>query len=280
MTVAAGFVYDGGILFCVDTKISTDIKTEESKLVHCSFGNGACAITFAISGGDLKFAKSAIEYCEDAVAKVDFGDTSVNIEAVRRTVQSALAKFYRQHVFPHPDRGIGGPVDFAFLIGIWLNGETRLFISRETMLSHVAEYECLGTGAHLAVYLIRQYRKATRNANTLQDVGLIASFAVNRAMDYVESVGGKAEMFVMRNGGGFGVGCNAEIYPGQDFIDTLQSLAWGLVHDLAKVTSNFEVQTARLLEEHFARVRSLNDSRAFLFEALDTAKERDPNFWD
>ena len=33
MTVAAGFEFDDGLLFCVDTKISTAIKTNEVALV-------------------------------------------------------------------------------------------------------------------------------------------------------------------------------------------------------------------------------------------------------
>src|ERR1700691_2879566 len=82
MTVAAGFVYDEGLLFCVDTKISTDIKTDESKIVYRTYGDGKCATAFAISGFDLKFAKAAIESCEDAVLNIHFTDPTVNIESI------------------------------------------------------------------------------------------------------------------------------------------------------------------------------------------------------
>lgn len=40
MTVAAGFMFDDGILFCVDTKVSTSIKTNESKLLFYTHGMG------------------------------------------------------------------------------------------------------------------------------------------------------------------------------------------------------------------------------------------------
>ena len=105
MTIAVGFVYDDGLVFCVDTKISTNIKTNESKLSWCVYGEGRnCATAFAISAMDLKFAKSAVDFCEDAVARIDFKDAGVGIESVKKEIQSALTKFYKEHVFPHPDR--------------------------------------------------------------------------------------------------------------------------------------------------------------------------------
>ena len=63
MTVAAGFVFDDGFLFCVDTKITTVIKTNESKLIHYRYADGACATTFAISSDDLNFPRAACEAC-------------------------------------------------------------------------------------------------------------------------------------------------------------------------------------------------------------------------
>src|SRR2546425_4593516 len=96
MTVAAGFVFDGGFLFCVDTKITTTIKTNETKLIHYAFADGQCATTFAISSDDLNFPRSACESCRDAISKIDF--SSATIESVRKAIQSALAKFYKEHI--------------------------------------------------------------------------------------------------------------------------------------------------------------------------------------
>jgi 20S proteasome alpha/beta subunit len=85
MTIAVGFVYDDGLVFCVDTKISTNIKTNESKLSWCVYGEGRnCATAFAISAMDLKFAKSAVDFCEDAVARIDFKEegNSIGVDEV------------------------------------------------------------------------------------------------------------------------------------------------------------------------------------------------------
>src|ERR1039457_4093785 len=105
VTIAAGFVFDGGLLFCADTKITTDVKTNESKLFYCAYGSGKCATTFAVAASDLDFAKSAVEDCQDAVEDLDFTDASLNIESIRKVIQSALGNFYNEHIFPRPKGG-------------------------------------------------------------------------------------------------------------------------------------------------------------------------------
>lgn len=261
MTVAAGFMFDDGILFCVDTKVSTSIKTNESKLLFYTHGNGQSATAFAISSDDLNFPRAAVESCRAAVDKIDFKDAT--IESVRKAIQSALAKFYREHIFPHPDRA-SGAVYLEMLVGIWLNNETRLFVSHETLLSPVEEYECLGSGAYLAKYLIGQYGYGKGERVTLADAGLISSLAVNAAIDYDEGCGGEPEMLILNNNGNTETICPAVMYPGGEFAERLQIETWDLVFKLARVrTVN---ATKDVLEEHFERVRKLNEQCEWAFD--------------
>ena len=60
VTIATGFIYDGGMLFCADTKITDVIKTNESKIVHFRSENGNCSITFAMSSDDMNFPRMAV----------------------------------------------------------------------------------------------------------------------------------------------------------------------------------------------------------------------------
>lgn len=83
MTIAAGFVFNDGFLFCVDTKVSTTIKTNESKLIHYRYADGACATTFAISSDDLNFPRAACDACYEAVSRIDFSSI-YNTTAVSR----------------------------------------------------------------------------------------------------------------------------------------------------------------------------------------------------
>jgi len=258
MTVAAGFLFDDGLLFCVDTKVSGVVKTNESKLLFYRHDNGKCATVFAISSDDLNFPRAAAEACRAAVDKVNLADAS--IESVRKAIQSALAKFYKEHIFPHPDR-TSGAVYLEMLVGIWLKHETQLFVSHETLLTPVDAYECLGSGAYLAKYLIRQYRYGT----TLADVGLIASLAVDAAIDYDEGCGGEPEMLIIHNSGEIDAICPAVLYPGGEFAKGLQGQMWLLLFKLARATTASE--TDYELERYFERLRKLNDNCKYVFDS-------------
>lgn len=281
MTIAVGFVYDDGLVFCVDTKISTNIKTNESKLSWCVYGEGRnCATAFAISAMDLKFAKSAVDFCEDAVARIDFKDAGVGIESVKKAIQSALTKFYKEHVFPHPDRGVPGVVDFEFLIGIWLNNETRLYESRETILSPISVYECRGQGAYLAKYLIRQYLEANPGPMTLQGAALIANYAVSSVMDYDESCGGEREgdpeILIVRNSGDCDNAYSNAAYPSVTFAKELQGEFWKLLHDLSHIKGDNDLESPQHLEAYFERIRKLNASHSWVSESMRGMKK---NIW-
>jgi len=279
VTIATGFVYDDGLVFCVDTKISTNIKTNESKLSWCVYGEGRnCATAFAISAMDLKFAKSAVDFCEEAVARIDFKDSEVGIESIRKAIQSALTKFYKEHVFPHPDRGVPGVVDFEFLIGVWLNNETRLFESRETVLSHVPLYECRGQGAYLAKYLIRQYLEANPGPLTLQGAALIATCAVSSVMEYDESCGGEREgdpeILIVRNSGECDNAYSNAAYPSVVFARELQGEMWKLLHDLSHIKGDNDVESPQHLEAYFERVRKLNATHSWVSESMRGLKKK------
>lgn len=249
MTIAVGLVCDDGLVFCVDTKISTSIKTEESKLAWCVYSEGKnCATAFAVSGIDLKFAKTAIDFCEEAVAKINFKDKSISVETVRKAIQSALAKFYKEHIFPHPDRGVGGAVDFEFLIGIWLNNETRLFESRETVLSPVREYECRGIGAYLAKFLIRQYLRANPGPLTLMEAAVLAEYAVGNVADYDENCGGEIETLFIRNNGDCGNGYDKPTHVSRGFIETLQGEQWKMIRQLLLLEGDAVAESKKIVE--------------------------------
>jgi hypothetical protein len=277
MTIAIGFAYDTGLLFCVDTKVSTDIKTNESKIEHRVSDDTMCSLTFAISSTDLNFPRTAIDKCWEYVRQMDFA--TVSIQAVHDAAEFSLAEFYRDHIYPHPDR-TPGQLFLELLVGIWLRGKTRLYLSHETLLTPVDGYECIGSGAYLAKYLIRQYRTANPNTNSIQDAGLIANLAVESAIDYDEHCGGEAEMFIVRNSGTLDSICPAVLYPGHGLMGKIQSSAWKLLHDLAEVSDNFETETASRIEEYCQELKAANDECRWHFESIREQKIRDPHRWD
>lgn len=200
VTIGIGFAYDGGLLLCADTKVSgAAIKDNQSKIDIRVSNNGYCKIAFAMSGVDLNFPKSALEKCWAHVqSKCDFAVDS--LETVVQTVEESLAVFYQNHVFPHPDRQPNS-LYLEFLVGIWLRDQARLYISHETLLQPVPQYECIGSAAYLANYLIRQYLKANPGRLDFADSELLATFAVGSAIEYDEACGGVAELLTIASDG-------------------------------------------------------------------------------
>jgi len=262
VTIAIGYAYDQGIVFCADTKISTNIKTNQSKIAFFVSRDAQCSLTFAISGADMEFARSSADACWASVKEMNF--SAATMEEVHETAEMALADFYRDQIFGHPDRHLGA-VDYKLLVGIWLRGETRLFVTHETLLKPVDGYECIGSGGYLANYLIRQYRQANPGPATLEDAALISSFAVDAAIDYDEGCGGENEILIVRNDGEASNGYDTAMYPGM-LVGSLQRELWRLLHHLANLDgTDMKAATAAELEKTFDNIRGMNESYAYAY---------------
>jgi len=257
MTIAIGFAYDEGMVFCADTKISTTIKTNESKIAFFVSSDRWCSLTFAISGADMEFARSSVDACWNLVKGMKF--STATMEEVHKMAELGLADFYRDQIFEHPDR-LSGAVTYKILVGIWLRGETRLFVTHETLLKRVDMYESIGSGSYLANFLIRQYRRANPGPVTLADAALISSFAVDAAIDYDEGCGGENEILIVRNDGDASNAYDTVIYPNM-LVGGLQSQMWKLLHNLAHMKDKAEAQAE--LERHFETIRQLNNSYSY-----------------
>jgi len=257
LSIAVSVVYDQGIVFCADTQITTDIKLNESKIAFYSSSDRKCCLTFAICGSDLDYARSSAEACWEMVKKLDF--STATLEVVHRTAEFALAEFYESKIANHPDRSAGF-VDFKLLVGIWLRGETRLFINREVLLMPIPEYECIGSGSFLANYLIRQYKQANPGPWSLADAALIASLAVDAAMEHDPHCGGENEILIVRNDGDVSNAYDTAVYPNM-LVGGFQRETWQVLHDLAHVRGKAEADA--VLEDHFERVRELSKDFAY-----------------
>jgi len=114
MTIAAGFFCKDGVLLCADTKISTDVHTEETKLAFYRSDDAQLAITFAMTSVDVDFSRSSADRCWEYTRQSL--SPSSTIESIRQAAEFSLAEFYRDEIFPHPDRPPNQPF-FQFLVG-------------------------------------------------------------------------------------------------------------------------------------------------------------------
>lgn len=255
VTVAIGYVYDEGIVFCADTKVTTSIKTNESKLSYYESEDRHCALVFTMASDDVIFPKAAIAACWEMVGKMDFATASM--EAVRNTAQFALGEFYRDHIYTHPDR-TPTSVYFEMLVGIWLRNQTRLYALHETVLNPIEDYECIGAGAYLSQYLIKQYKKANPGKSTIADAALLAEVCVETAIEYDDKCGGEAEILIVRNSGEISNAYKTALYPNY-FAKDFQSEMWRLLRGLAVAQTNgtANAEADGLLERYCGRIREI-----------------------
>jgi len=258
VTIAIGFAYDGGLLFCSDTKVTGDIHEFQSKLRHFRSTDGNCASTFASSAVDLTFPLSAISKCWEAVRGMDFAVRS--IEEVHHAAEFSLAEFYSTHIYPHPDRVPDSPY-LQLLIGIWLRGESNLYLSNETVLNPVDQYECIGAGAYLAKYIIGQYLAATPGVNSLQDVALIAEHAVQSAIEYDGRCGGCPEMLIVRDSGEIDISDPCIGYPSEKLIQGIFKETWRMLHDIAHMKNSFGKEVENRIDALSKEIRKLDLSK-------------------
>jgi hypothetical protein len=231
VTVALGFVYGEGLVFCADTKVSYPVKGNESKLPFFTFDNGRCALQFAISSDDVNFPKSAITRCVEMIEKMDF--SSATIDSIKNTAEFSLGEFYRDHIYNHPDR-TPAQLYMQMLVGIWLRNETRLYSLHETVLLRVEKYECLGAGEYLSKYLVKQYERANPGPFTLTDAAFLATYCTEEAIDYDERCGGEAEVVVMRNSGEIDNSYRTVLYPNCGLPKKFQDETWKLIRNLGE----------------------------------------------
>ncbi|HVB32812.1 MAG TPA: hypothetical protein VNJ52_00360 [Patescibacteria group bacterium] len=275
MTIAACFKYDGGMVFCADTKITTSMKTLQTKIYRCLYGGegSPCATVFVLAGS-VPFARAAIADCEREIGKLDLGN--VSLEALRKTTEEALVDFYRRH---NPD---GVDESFRLLMGVWLRGETGMFSTYKSALTPVDEWDCVGSGSYIAKYWIRKFfdsesKSQRRSLPTLTDVALISGYALQTAMDYDESCGGQAEYVLMTAGGEVGSDVCPNIYPCDELPDRFQAAMWRMLRKLSHSIDTESVET--VLDEFGAETRKIAQARIdwlnALLEALKRSIERD-----
>jgi hypothetical protein len=259
VTVAIACKFQDGLLFCADTKLSTgNEKRNESKIHWKRWGPSNNSVSVFALAGDVDYAAAAIEKCERAIARLRFNETS--LDEIQETIELVLAGFYQAHVYPHPSRR---EIDFNLLIGLWLNGETRFLVSKETAVRRVHGYECIGSGGYLARYVLRQALGSEIRFEpeklTKAEATVILEHAIDCTVEYDEACGYEENLIsqdaeyvgMMRDGetGDLRTDPNfLYMFPGK-----LQAECWGFVRRLAANDDLAEQETA--LEEFFNSVR-------------------------
>lgn len=192
MTIAAGFVYSGGILLCSDTQQEGGlIKLHGPKIAHfeCPYGR----IGFAMAG-HMNFARSAVQHCQAGLATVEPKDTISTLETI-------LEREYRRAVYTHPDYGKDDGIPYWLIVSLWsrVAKTTALFYTQDHMMESCFErFHAIGSGFELANVLARPFIFDQMNED---DALIHGAYVLARVKDCVAGCGGESQFVAMRDDG-------------------------------------------------------------------------------
>lgn len=193
MTLAAGFMASDGILLCADTLVSDGYTKQYRNKLFTWQGNGI-SVCFAIAG-DANIATMAADNCAMGLNALNWDSQSFS------DVYAALASTIRYVQNDYVDKV---PVEdrersrFYMLVGIYTtNSGHRLYVTNNAALSPVHEFECIGSGRSIGIYVLEPSYKQSMSIN---DLSVLALHAFAAAKERCDGVGGRSQFLSLRKG--------------------------------------------------------------------------------
>ena len=207
-----------GVLLCADTEhTGWSSKFHGSKLEHFEIPGGKIAFAFAAANSHL--AWSAIQKCRDRLQAVAPKDPIVELEQV-------LDAEYRRHVLSHPSYS---DVAYQLLVAVCTPPErAALYVTSETCLRRVDDFECIGIGQELASFIIRPtFLRFMPQQKALS----LAAYALVAVKESIRGCGGMSIYLLLENDGRVG---------------TLTSLHQGKCEQLEEYSRTYDFVTGEL----------------------------------
>jgi hypothetical protein len=208
MTMAAGFLYNGGIVVCADTLISGGIvSSHKSKLGGYRFDDGVAI--FAIAG-HVDMAETAIQQCEEPLSTLrKVPRTKAQIAAeIRRVLQAE----YKTNIIDNHYEG--GVFDYSVIVAIHSKADgIGLYCASSAPLKRSQTgFEVIGSAESIGTLAVRRFGDP-RWLKTLpaRRASHIAAYILGESKRHQQDAVGGASIIVHleKNGGArFGNECN------------------------------------------------------------------------
>lgn len=270
MTIAAGFSFVDGVLICADTEVTQSAaKYQESKISSVTFGgenNPGPKLTFAISGW-FPHAKRAIAACRVAIREIFLKNPrSLDNERIRGCIEDSLAKFYRKHIFTHPQYGTEAAPSVSLIIGVWsaVTGRPSLLANYETVVNEISGFECVGIGSYFARYACSNLFHSNM---TLREITLLATHVLHQTKKNVPNCGKESQFISLRVGGELSPVAYYEVAAGDEYSDKFTLLMNSLLFDLANPEKDFD-ETMGAVRGAAAFIRDMDGRNRKKWEAL------------
>jgi 20S proteasome alpha/beta subunit len=196
MTIAAGLLYNGGVLMCADTMMSKPtISSFESKIMGYKFDDGIALFAFA---GDVQLAENAIQQCEDVLKSAP--KVPRTKAALAHSIRTVLKYEYEERILKYNLTGTA--FDYSVIVAVCSKADgISLYKTHLSALSRSRKgYEIIGTGDDLAEYVIRDNYIA--RGHDVRYVTALMTFALAEIKAFMpSSVGGNMIILRLSNEG-------------------------------------------------------------------------------
>ena len=223
MTITAGFRVQDGILLCADTMYTSGMKSYATKITKLEVQAGKVA--FALAGTE-DCCLMLIQACQKALAKV--ASSNLSMEQIEDVIRKTLRRLFNENELQDDDA--------QFLIAAWTAQEgIQLLSTRNGVVVERDTFECKGSGAYLANYLIQP---AYRSDMDLREVIPLATQTLAAVKAHDEGCGGQSELIVLRTDGFLSAVAHDEISASEKYIGGFEKYARRLMLDFANPQSS------------------------------------------
>ena len=195
VTIAAGFKFKDGILLCADREITEGIsKFSESKLFGEQIGPDV-SLTFTLAGA-MDYAEMAIQ---EIIAAVKSSQHTTHAE-IRAAMSDTVRDIYSE--------AIGGLLQsrqteagFGLLLGVWAEGQLKLYASEDTAVKEVPQFRCIGIGKELAKYVLSRDGVRGSDRMSVQTAEAIALRIIQHVKESVSGCGKETDVLILDSRG-------------------------------------------------------------------------------
>jgi 20S proteasome alpha/beta subunit len=184
MTIAAGYLCNGGIILSADTQetIQGYVKTSTEKITV--FEGSTYTVAFAGSGNNgVQIDMIVQEICDEL--ETEEPPSMIGFKAL---LHGVLDRLLPQPYFPKDS------ADVELLLAIRENGQVHLFSVHDNVFAEMKEFECIGASVVTGRSIFQRYY---RHDHTLIESYIVAAYVLHHAKRWVDGCGGKSDIFLL-----------------------------------------------------------------------------------
>jgi 20S proteasome alpha/beta subunit len=206
MTIAAGFVSQGGILLCSDTLISGgDVNMAQKKIWALNLPKMSANVAFAFAG--------TVHHCRTVISKAYHALNALDPQTdgpltdlmVMGVLENVLTTYHIQHLYKHPSYRYSDGPSVHLLVAIQWPAlkSVSLFGTYEDTVTKYSDYALIGSGESIARYIIEPLAYLPVNLMPRKHVLLLADHMLHQVKRFVPGCGDASQFQWLGEDGSF-----------------------------------------------------------------------------